>query len=148
MTDIGFALQLFKYSWILILVVFPGFLDMIDITSYQSTSDTKVRQFWSLHKSVIALFCRYSKYCCVGNNSVNVAGMLRVECRIITDIIIVNVEYLRRQGIHCSSARYKCPIENIKLKLTTKSQIYKCPPEPLLMLANSPCYIVQPCFCK
>jgi len=39
-----------------------------------------------------------------------------------------NVEYLRRQGIHCSSARYKCSIENIKLKLTTKSQIYNVSP--------------------
>jgi len=32
-------------------------------------------------------------------------------------------------------ARYKCPIENIKLKLTTKSQIETRLPEPLLMLA-------------
>ena len=45
--------------------------------------------------------------------------------------------YLRRQGIRCSSARYKSPIENIKLKLATKSRIYKCQPEPLLMPANS-----------
>jgi hypothetical protein len=31
--------------------------------------------------------------------------------------VAANVEYLRRQGIHCSSARGKCPIENILLKL-------------------------------
>ena len=51
-------------------------------------------------------------------------------------------EFIERQ------ARYKCPIENIKLKLTTKSQIYKCQPEPLLMLAHSWCYFFLPCFCK
>lgn len=45
-------------------------------------------------------------------------------------------------------ARYKCLIENIKLKLIIKSQIYKCLPELLMMLENSQCYIVQPCFCK
>jgi hypothetical protein len=44
---------------------------------------------------------------------------------------------LRRKGIHCSSARYKCPSENIKLKLTTKSQIETRLPEPLLLLAHS-----------
>jgi len=30
-------------------------------------------------------------------------------------------------------ARYKCPIENIKSELTTKSQIYEYLPEPLLL---------------
>jgi hypothetical protein len=40
--------------------------------------------------------------------------------------LAVNVEYLRRQGIHCLSARYKSSIENTQMKLTTKSQIYKC----------------------
>jgi hypothetical protein len=34
-------------------------------------------------------------------------------------------------------ARYKCPIGNIKLKLTTKSQINKCQPEPLMIVAHS-----------
>jgi hypothetical protein len=57
--------------------------------------------------------------------------------------IAANVEYLRRQGIYCSSVRYKCPIENIKLKLTTKSQIYKWQPEqlftPLLVLRLAIC---------
>jgi len=48
-----------------------------------------------------------------------------------------NVEYLQRQGIYYLSARYKCPIENIKLKLTTNSQIENRLPEPLLMPANS-----------
>ena len=41
-----------------------------------------------------------------------------------------------REFIACP-ARYKCPIENIKLKLTTKSQIETRQPEPLLMLAQS-----------
>ena len=45
-------------------------------------------------------------------------------------------------------AQYKCPIENTKLKLTTKSQIETRLPEPLLMLAHSRCYKVQLCFCK
>jgi len=40
-------------------------------------------------------------------------------------------EFIARQ------ARYKCQIKNIKLKLTTKSQIETRLPEPLLMLANS-----------
>jgi hypothetical protein len=41
-----------------------------------------------------------------------------------------------REFIACP-ARYKCPIENKKLKLTTKSQIETRLPEPLLMLALS-----------
>ena len=50
--------------------------------------------------------------------------------------LALNVEYLRRQEIHCSSARYKCPIKNIRLELTTKSQIETRRLEPLLMLAH------------
>ena len=47
-----------------------------------------------------------------------------------------NVEYLQRQGVHYLSARYKCPIENIKLKLTPKNQIETRLPEPLPMPAH------------
>ena len=60
-----------------------------------------------------------------------------MELKVFKMQVAGNVEYLRRQEIHCSSARYKYPIEKLKLKLTTKSQIYKCQPEPLLMLAHS-----------
>ena len=65
-------------------------------------------------------------------------GFVKLLCpQELSNRVAGNVEYLRRQGIHCSSAWYKCPIENIKLKLTTKSQIYKCQPEPLLIVAHS-----------
>ncbi len=36
-----------------------------------------------------------------------------------------NVEYLRKQGIHCLSARYKCSIKNVLLKLRTKAEYLK-----------------------
>jgi len=40
-----------------------GLLDMIDIfNSYQSTSDTKMRQFWLLKQSGIALFFGWRIY--------------------------------------------------------------------------------------
>jgi len=46
----------------LLTIGLSGFLDMIDINSYQSTSDTKVHQFCQLYKSKIAQFSAYSKY--------------------------------------------------------------------------------------
>ena len=46
-------------------------------------------------------------------------------------------EYLRRQGFIARPARYKCTIENLLLKLTTKSQIEIRLPEILLLLAIS-----------
>jgi len=43
-----------------------------------------------------------------------------------------------------TSNRSRCPIENIKLKLTTKSQIETRLPEPTYSDANSRSFNVQP----
>jgi hypothetical protein len=55
---------------------------------------------------------------------------------LVSELIAGNVEYLK-----AGNSLLVCPvqmlIEKPKLKLTTKSQIYKCQPEPLLMSANS-----------
>ena len=51
--------------------------------------------------------------------------------------VTYNGRGLAKYGNRCLSSPEQMLIEKLLMKITTKSQIYKCQPEPLLMPANS-----------